>query len=70
MTPEQFRKKIEIDYGEAGLFASESMCLTNDDYALGYDHCVEKITPALEEELLSQESSDLSHQRKIRAWRS
>lgn len=54
ITEKEFFARVEEEYGEAGLCAGESTCLTQDDFAKGYDHCIERITPALEEELLSR----------------
>jgi hypothetical protein len=46
---------IQEAYGNPGLYAYESSCLTDEDIAKGYDHCVERIAPALEEELMNLE---------------
>lgn len=42
-------------YGNPGLHAYESTCLTDEDIAKGYDHCVERIAPALEEEMMAEQ---------------
>jgi hypothetical protein len=49
-------ERLRADFGEPGVHAYETSCLTDEDLALGYDHCVERIGPALEEELLSQDA--------------
>lgn len=55
MTKEELFAKLEEDFGMAGVFAAESMCLTQDDFDEGYDWCLDCIAPALEEELMAQE---------------
>jgi hypothetical protein len=49
-TQQKIYTQLEQAYGIAGVYAAEGMCLTQEDYDLGFDHCVKKIAPALEEE--------------------
>ena len=55
MTYEGVTKELREMYGDAGVFALETSCVTTADCELGIDHVVNMILPALEEELLSQE---------------
>lgn len=48
---ESVHAELQKRYGDAGIFAAESMCLVEADYREGPDHCVDLILPALEEEL-------------------
>lgn len=41
--------QAERHYGEAGVNAIESSCLTTEDFRKGWSHCDAKIRPALEE---------------------
>lgn len=51
MTWDELMLWLERDFGEAGPNAAETSCLSKADLALGYEHCVERIAPALEEEM-------------------
>ena len=53
MTYEELIAKARHYYGDAGLFAVETSCIGPDDLAKGLDHCLERIAPALEEELFN-----------------
>lgn len=55
MTYAEMIDKVEELYGEAGVFAVGSSCLTQEDAAKGLDYCINRILPALEEELGAQE---------------
>jgi hypothetical protein len=48
-------QQLETTFGMAGVFALESMCVTEADCAEGFDHVCELIAPALEEELIAQD---------------
>ena len=48
--------RMEAHYGDAGVIACEGTCLTPADLEQGWDHCLGRCLPALEEELLSDES--------------
>jgi hypothetical protein len=48
---ESVHAELQKHYGDSGIFAAESSCLVESDYAQGYEHCLDKILPALEEEL-------------------
>lgn len=58
ITSQEFYGRIYKEYGDAGGDAAASMCLTDADYALGYDHCLTAVLPALEEELLTAKDGD------------
>ena len=51
ITMEALYDIVERHYGEAGVIALEGSCLTPDDLAKGETHCLDRIAPALEEEL-------------------
>jgi len=40
---------VERRYGEAGVYALESSCLTYTDLLLGEEHCLAALAPAIEE---------------------
>ena len=49
----KMQTEVEKIYGEEGVYAFESTCLTEEDCAQGIDYVLERIAPALEEELLA-----------------
>lgn len=55
MTHHDFVTKMQELYGDPGVFAAESTCLTPDDISQGFDHCLTKCLPALEEEMLAEQ---------------
>lgn len=52
MDMEQLAERLRRDFGDAGVYALETSALTEADLALGYEHVLERIAPALEEELM------------------
>lgn len=55
MTLATFTNLVKINYGEPGLNAIETGCVTEADCAKGYDHALSMILPALEEELIAND---------------
>jgi hypothetical protein len=57
ITSEEFYARIEKEYGKPGVYAAESSAVDSADFLLGYDHCLQMVLPALEEELIAEESN-------------
>lgn len=53
MTYAEFIAQMEEQYGDAGVAAAETSCVTEADCAKGFDHALGLCLPALEEELLA-----------------
>ena len=53
MTRAELEERLQEDYGDPGLWALETSDINSDDLAAGYEHCIEKLAPALEEELIA-----------------
>lgn len=54
MEYDQIMREMESHFGMAGVFAMESMCVTDADCQKGFEHVCDLIAPALEEELIAQ----------------
>lgn len=55
MTYQEFADKLKEHYGDAGIFALETSCVTSAAIAdMSFDEALELILPALEEELMNE----------------
>lgn len=56
MTRAELEKRLQEDYGDPGFWALETSDINSEDLAAGYEHCLDKLAPALEEELQTPRS--------------